>query len=310
MFKKKQREERAPRRRPDISTDRARPAFSYHAQRQRSEDGVTRGRMKLDDSVRLESGWRHKARTIVSGNITWALATAALIGLLFLNSFVSVGDPKLVVHGTPEQRVLLDKTSAYSTEAGKILSSSPLYRLKLTADTDGFNETFIKKHPEIASARLEMPLIGQQPVVHITPAVPTMEFVSSRGEVYIVDKTGRIIQAAEPGALNIPRVQDQSSLKVQKGSQALSSRDVSFITRVHSQLSSKGLEVSGYIIPPASRQLIVQIKGKPYTVKFTFEHDVLQQAGALIATQAKLDSMKVTPVEYIDVRVGDRVYYK
>lgn len=310
MFKKKQREERTPRRRPDISADRARPAFSYHAQRQRSEDGSARDRVRLDDSVRFDIGWRHKVRAIISGNITWALATAALIGILCINSFVSTGNPKVVIHGTPEQRILLDKTSAYTAEAGKILTSSPLYRLKLTADADGFNAVFTKKHPEIASARLEMPLVGQRPVVHITPAVPALEFVSSRGEAYIVDNTGRTIQAAQPGALTIPRVQDQSSLQVRKGLQALSSHDVSFVVRLHNQLSTKGVEVSGYIIPPASRQLIVQVKGKPYTVKFTFEHDVLQQAGALVATLEKLDGMKVTPAEYIDVRVGDRVYYK
>ena len=311
MFKKKQREERAPRRRPDVSLDRSRPAFSYHAQRQRGEDGTVRNRSRVDGSIQLShSSLRQKLHTLVSANIWWALFTIIFIVLLLVNAFSAVDNPRVILHGTPEQRVLLSSESQYVAHAGAILKSSPAYRLKLTADTDGFNKDFIKKYPEVAAARLQMPLFGQRPEVHITPAAPVLQLTSAQNKTFIIDRTGRAVQVAGAGELSVPKVQDQSGFSIDLGSQVLSSQDVLFIQRLQQQLTTKGVEIDAYTIPSGSRQLLLRTKGKSYIIKFTFEHEVLQQAGAYIATQQKLDSMKVVPAEYIDVRVGDRAFYK
>jgi hypothetical protein len=312
MFKKKKPETRLGRRQPYTATQ-SRPAFSYHAQRQRAEDGNPRSRLRPDDSIQLSgSSLRVKLRAVVRANIVGVFTAAALVVLLVINALVSVKDPRIVVHGTPDQRVLLYSAKSYEDEARAILTSSPLYRFKVTADTDAFAREFPKKHPEIASAQLRFALFGQRPEVYITPATPALELVSSAAasNTYIIDTTGRVIQAAEPGKLSLPRLQDQSGYQVREGAQALSSRDISFILRLQNQLDAKGIQVKAYSIPPSSRQLHLQVEGKKYNIKYTFENDVLQQAGAHIAVQQKLDSIKVVPVEYIDVRVADRVYYK
>lgn len=311
MFKKKQPKETPGRRRPASTANTTRPAFSYHAARQREESGSARDRVRLDDSLRLDhaSNLREKLTQLLMGNVVWSLVAAGVFVLVLLNTSMSVSNAKVVVTGTPDERVLLEPMGVYKKAAHEILQKSFANRLKPVVDTAQFQEEFKKARPEVAIARLEVPLIGQRPIVHITPAKPALELVSSN-QTYVVGEAGSVIAQSNASGLTVPRVQDQSALQARKGEQVLSSGDVRFIQRLQYQLTGANIEVAGYTIPSASRQLYVQQKGKAYIIRFSFEADVLQQAGELIATTRKLDSMKVTPAEYIDVRVPGRVYYK
>jgi hypothetical protein len=126
-----------------------------------------------------------------------------------------------------------------------------------------------------------------------------------------MDKRGRII-SVDPNAApsGLISVIDQSGLSVGLGNQALPAGDVTFLSRLNHQLTGNGYEVVSFTLPAVGRQVDVRLKDKPYYIKFSSAHDVLQQAGAYDAVQKQLEAGKVTPSEYIDVRIGDRVYYK
>jgi hypothetical protein len=310
MFKKKQSKDAAGRRRP-ATTNTTRPAFSYHAARQRDDDGSTRQRVRLDDALQLDhaAGFCAKLTGILMGNVVWSLAAAGVFVLVLVNISMSVSNSQVVIMGTPDERALMQPRATYEKTTDKLLGASFANRFKPTVDARQFQQDFVQAHPEVADVQLEVPLVGQQPTVRIIPAKPALELISSQ-QTYTVGTTGFVIAQSAVGGLAIPRVQDEAALQVRIGEQALSSGDVRFIQRLQYQLAKAGIDVTSYTIPTASRQLHMQQKGKAYTVRFSFEADVLQQAGGLVATTQKLDTMKTTPSEYIDVRLPGRVYYK
>ena len=309
MFRKKP---APPDRRRLNTTDRTqqtRTAFSYHAQRHAHEDG-SRSRVR-PGTPKLNGPTLRKIATHLGANALLFSVAAGFITVVTTNTFVSSKPPAITFHGTPEQRLLLQDKQVYALEAQTIFQNSFLNRSKLTFNTQSFEQELIKKYPEVAHATVDMPLFGQHPTIHITPSPGVLEFITASGEGYIVDDTGKVVSSATTShATSFIRVLDQSGFQAEHGSQILSSRDVSFIIRLQNQMVRHDIKVASYTLRDASRQIDMRITGKPYYVKFSFENDVLQQAGAYVGVQEKLDATKQAPAEYIDVRVGDRVYYK
>ena len=131
---------------------------------------------------------------------------------------------------------------------------------------------------------------------------------------YVIDEKGRAIvllqDAPNAQALSLVIVDDQTGLDIQTGQQALSQNDVVFIQALRQQFEASGLQVESMTLPPLAHELHVRIKDVPYVIKFNLVGDPREQAGTYLAVKQKLEQDKVTPAEYIDVRVPERAYYK
>jgi hypothetical protein len=108
----------------------------------------------------------------------------------------------------------------------------------------------------------------------------------------------------------LPSVRDDANLDIQPGKSVLSAKDVDFITSLDQQLSAKQVKVSSLTLPVLASELHVRVADQPYYVKFSLLTDPRIVAGQYIALMKKLDGDKVTPSEYIDSRVEERIFYK
>jgi hypothetical protein len=90
----------------------------------------------------------------------------------------------------------------------------------------------------------------------------------------------------------------------------LSPDEVQFITGVLAQLQAKQLAITAVTLPPIAHELHVRIQGQPYYVKFNIQSDARIAAGTFLATKSYLEQGRITPAEYVDVRVEERAYYK
>jgi hypothetical protein len=308
MFRKRSEPPANSRIRPQV--ERARPkTFSYHANREPNEQMDRRGRKRSTDLLflftpRLQPG-ASKTQQLLYG-VGFIVVVAGLI----YNTFLTVV-PQTTVVGQPEDRLLLQNTSVYADAGHIALASSYLNHTKVTVQSKKVEAQLLKQFPELAAAQVALPLFGNTPKLQLVPAAPIAVFTASDAKTYVMDKAGRVVSADTGNApTGIPIIIDQSGLRPSLGEQVLPEDDVIFLIRLQHQLREKRYEVTSYTLPAAGREVDVRLKAKPYYIKFSLEGNVLQQAGAFDAVASQLEKGKVIPGQYIDVRVGDRVYYK
>lgn len=282
----------------------SRQFVSYHSSRKSFEPSAPPSRRSLADS---------KIKKVVADP---AKLPIVLIGLVIaacmLYSTTLTSSAKLIVtnpSGVPKLR----SNSDYQQTVDKILASSLINKNKITIDPAKLEQQVLQELSEIRSASVVLPLMGHRPIVELTPARPMLTLASQSG-VYIIDSNGRAILSAKdlPAGtlLDVPTVQDEANLEVEKGKAALSRQDVTFITTLVKQLEAKKLKISSLTLPTLASELHIKLKGTKYPIKFSLLTDPNVVAGQYLAFRDKLDQLNVTPAKYIDARVEERVYYK
>lgn len=310
MFKKKQ-PTTPGRNRPVAISERQRASvFSYHANRSSSDADSTRHTGTTPPNAierRLQSKGRLKRFMRV-------LVLIAVLILVILNLIVGTS-PRLDIPKQPAgNQLLLHSEDVYAQAAANIVSSSFIYRTKLTFNAKTAAEHLAKQFPELGNVIVSVPLIGGQPVFHLEPADLGLLYASKGGEVYVLSASGKALaplsEVSEAGKLDLPTVLDQSGLRVTLGKVALPSTNIDFITEVVGQLQAKKLNARNLVLPPGGSELHVQVSGTAYTVKFNLHGDARAEVGAYLAVKEQLAKENKVPAHYIDVRVENRVYYK
>jgi hypothetical protein len=297
MFNRKNKNQ--PTRLPQPSSQPA-SVFSYYASRSSTETNTGRGR---EPERTGSAGWWHHVPSL--------LAAAAIIGsmgyLLTLNT-----TPKFIPLNTATNS-LFQPTGTYETIGRNIFSESVYSHTKLTIDTDKLARELKDKLPELKSISVIIPLFSRRPVVQIQAAQPALVLVNQQG-AYVIDTEGRVVlkksEAPSSALQDLPTVNDELGLEIHKGESALPEHTVSFISQVIAQLRAKDISAKDFTLPAAANELHMRLDNQPYVVKFNVQANARQQVGTFLAVRARLEGDRVTPKEYIDVRVDERAYYK
>jgi len=304
MFSRKKTTDAPGRRSTKTQPSKNKAVFSYYQNRDTDVD-ATKSRQKPSFSQAVMARVRH-APTVVASLLI-------LASFLFALSLTDKPRVTVVNEQNVASQAFLRPVSEYQAAAHKLLQQSVLTRNKLTLDTGGLERQLQEQFPELTNVAVVLPLISRTPVVYVQVAEPVLLLESGPGK-FIIDEKGRALinaaQAGDIGALNLIPVKDLALLAIQPGSQVLTGADVRFMQAVRDQLIVKGLKVARMELPARAGELNVFIEGKPYYIKFTTNSDPLQQVGTFLALDQQLAGKKVTPVEYVDVRVPERAYYK
>jgi hypothetical protein len=306
---------------PDQPTGRRRPLpppadnqtrpptmFSYYAKRSNNSENT--GRRHADEApVRATTAasaaiGRHRA-------LLTAAAVAVILGTIYLSYLKP--EPRIVLIQDTATANFLQESAMYRQTAEETLRTSLFNRSKLTVDAGAVRRDMLANHPEIKNAVVVLPIVGMQPHVHIEPYKPSFILTTTSSNAFLLDETGRALatttQIPHIDKLGVPTIQDRTGVVVELGNRALPSTTVLFAQTVIAALKAKQVTAASLVLSSAF-QLDVYIAGTPYYVKFNMQQDALQQAGALLATQKRLQTDRVRPGEYIDVRVPERAYYK
>ena len=76
------------------------------------------------------------------------------------------------------------------------------------------------------------------------------------------------------------------------------------------QLEAKNISIKTLQLPNLINELRVVTTEKDYFIKFDMYGDARLQTGTFLALRKRFISQNTSPVEYIDVRVPERTYYK
>lgn len=287
------------------------PSFAYRAKRSEEDRGT--GRQTPHETPAPAAGatrgrfWLQRLGLII-------LLLAVIVSAVNVLSLSA--DPKVLPLATSSSRSLLRPITDYEAAAARDLGSSIWNRNKITIDTASLNRQLLNQFPELKGVSITIPLMAHRPVVYVQPAQPALILTAANNKgSFLIDTTGKaLLRAATPTAFQqagLPLLNDQSGLDIKNNRQILPAASVSFIQTVVAQLAAKQVSISSMTLPAAASELDAQIAGQPYFVKFNLQSDnPRREAGTFLAVINQLRRQKITPGQYVDVRVDGRAYYK
>lgn len=232
----------------------------------------------------------------------------AFCGVVYL-SILSSG----VVIKLKQDTLLLRSTEEYSSKASEFLANSIINRSKLLIDSEGLSAYLKQEFPELAAVTVTIPVFGRQPIIKIQTTQPSF-MLKSGGKTYLVGVNGVALISLDTikdsSKLNLLTVNDESGVALESGKAVLPKDQAMFIAVIIEQLEKQNRAVESLTIPASPYDLHAKLKDSPYKIKFNIMDEPKQQVGSLITLQDRLASQGIVPSEYIDVRAGERVFYK
>jgi len=231
------------------------------------------------------------------------LLLVAVIGGLIYSLFIN-NDPKVVLSSSVYRPEAVYRSAVLAQTGGLT------YRTKFTYNEQAVINNLRQKFPEISSGSVELPIVGQSPIVSLTIAVPSYVYINSSRR-YVLDADGVIISTnAVPAYKELLSLTDTSNIRVASGAKVLGSDAVHFINQIVSQCRSAHVLLSSLTLPAAAQELDVYTKDTPYFTKFYLGGDPLVQAGQFLAARHDFTANHIQPSQYLDVRVNGKVFYK
>lgn len=299
MFKKKK---TAPIGRQPAQPDTSKRVFSYYNNRSALvSDAPRKGNKSTRFTPSLPKG------TVVY--IPSIIAAFVLVVAIMYSFWLSV-TPRVSVVG---DGTVLRKQDVYQAGFSAYLQANQTQRVKLLFDADAAAAYLQDMYPELRSVSVSVPLFGHTPVVQLESLSPDFVLNDSTGASYFISDSGRVtdkVSSYEQTPSNVVPLIDQSGLEVTPGKQIVTEAEVTFMKELYRQMKGKGITVASLTLPSKPYQLQVRVSGQNYVVIFHMLGDARLQAGSYIATARQLTEQGKVPAEYIDVRIGDKVFYK
>lgn len=227
--------------------------------------------------------------------------------LLIVLSYALIVSPEPTLAGSTQG---YRATSDYQVAAQGDMQGL-IYHTKMT-----FNEKTVigklqKQFPEISSASIELPIVGQRPIIHLVISAPAL-ILNSQLSSFVIDSNGVAVEPAVQykNAKSLPTLTDVSGFSVSVGAHALSSDTVSFIAQVVAQAKQAKVLLTSLSLPALPQELDVRTGDKPYFVKFYLGGDVKTQIGQWLAARNQFAKSNINPAVYLDVRVSGKIFYK
>jgi hypothetical protein len=284
--------------------------FSYHANR--SERPARENARRIYEPPE-KTILRQTARRRFLRRSSNALVAGAVLLLLCFSIRLN-SDVRVVPIGNASSRLFLRDTKVYQASAQRLFESSWLNANKITVNAHSIADRLRQEFPELQVVSVALPLVGGQPAVFIQPSLPSSVLVTQSSGTFVLDSNGRALIAGNQvnnlERLKLPVITDQSGIKITAGKAALPSNDAQFIAEVVGQLKAQNIQVSSLVLPPSTSELFVKVGGAGYSIKFNLHGQAREEAGAYLAARQKLAAEYITPAEYVDVRVENRVYFK
>lgn len=176
----------------------------------------------------------------------------------------------------------------------------------LTLDADKLEGELLKAKPQLKSVE-----VGRDGLrsISITGTLksPAVGW-SSGGQSYLLDRDGTAIGPLLDRA-GMPVVIDGSNLPVKVGQRVASPRFVSFARGVPEGFSRLGLTFKAMRVQETTYDLTAET-ARGYRVIYDTSRSLAQQNADLKVVLANLRSQGKTPVEYIDLRIAGKAYYR
>ena len=128
---------------------------------------------------------------------------------------------------------------------------------------------------------------------------------------YVISVSGRAIGETNDKKTSgsMPTVVDGSNIPVDIGSKVVARDFIDFVMKLDGYFKTNKIAIEQYSVAETTSELNVKINGG-YTIRFNTSDSADSQLRSLTATLDLLKSQNKAPLEYLDLRVTGRAFYK
>lgn len=271
---------------------------------------------KQQQSFGNRSGSVQSTKQIVNDSMSTSISYPRLLFLvpvIFVIGYVLYASQNPIIR-IPDSARPTQEVSVYRSSVEEAIKSTYLNRTKLTFNYSEISRSLREKHPEIASVAISFAPFGDQAVVSLDFYEPEM-IALSRGKEWIIDSRGVAISELSTEQLrqryvSFLRIRDDIGLVQRNGDSLMSADDIIFVANALEYFEIEGYDVDSTTLPNNPRELVIRLKNVGYLIRLNLDNDPREQVGTAIASIESLRAASLTPSEYIDVRPGEKVYWR
>ncbi len=184
-------------------------------------------------------------------------------------------------------------------------------KFKLNFDANDFENFFIENSQGVTGVEVDMGILSTVLNIHIVEHANGLGWIDQRRDKYfLLDTDGVVFEQVDLLPSNLPVVTDVSGVRAELGSQLLSASSVSFVAALYGEAQAYDIGLSGMIIGETTRDIEATLDGQTFRVKFNSSREAFAQLRDLNLALDHLAGQGEQPLEYIDVRVEEKVFYK
>lgn len=240
----------------------------------------------------------------------WFVTFVSIVIIAIFGYLISLsGEPYVAVDG-PMYRTRAN----YQDSVSKIISSNMINHIKPLVPVASIQEKILNNLPEVSSATVSTSLFSHRLNVRLITDSPAAILTQPGQQDLIVSNRGRLLIPAnnelKTDTSKLPIVQNQSGITAKAGEQFIRPDEMAMLLKLNEQVSTDN-SVANYVIPTTPHEIWMYEPNRGgYYTRFLLDETILNQYGALRATQKKLSEIGQTPTQYIDIRLTDKAYYK
>ncbi|MBI5038022.1 MAG: hypothetical protein HZC01_04970 [Candidatus Kerfeldbacteria bacterium] len=246
------------------------------------------------------------------GLVAWAgiCLLLAIIYFLLLSPWLAVATVQITGTNNDQARAVFSTiTKDLKKHRWGLIPQSNLFAFDETREGQHIKDAFA-----FSVATIDVQLFKKTISITVTETPPSLIWYSQNA-YYFVNNQGIIIRAiadiTQEGS-GMAQIIDDSMEGVSIGQEIFDSEKISFISTVHAAIKEiPSLPIFNYSLAnKLSTQLKVHIIDQPYAIYFDTSSAVESQLEKLRRIVSEGVIAEKNPREYIDLRIGDRVYFK
>jgi hypothetical protein len=282
-----------------------------HQQNHRVNSYYTSTKKQINTFERASEVGQKRRHTILENLKVYTLRFGVIvIGFIAVSALFTLSGKASI---TLEDGGPFRSSGEYEKIVAEALGSSPLNYIKFSLKTDSSAEKIKSNLPESYNVAVYAPMFGRNAEVIISTAPAFAVIYQPDGSSLIVNNRGKVVIRANESVVdtsNLSTIKNESGQLYEEGDQIFKPEEMASILELQYQYTQgKGGPVA-FILPVVPREIYT--KEGSYIAKFSMGNDVsvIQQYGALRAVQEQLRESNKIPTEYIDVRLGNKVFIK
>lgn len=241
------------------------------------------------------------------------IAVTVILAALALRMMVGVIEPTV----KSQFSLSAGDAAAYREKLTQLGKANSVARQSWTMDNAKISSEFIREFPEVKAIKIinhrpwrgsiEAEITFRTPIFTWLDASKARQFVDSEGVLFSVNRDKRVDET------KLIHIEDQSGTVLDAGTSVLTASLMQFVSEIYNQvppLYGKDAKIKRVIVPVATREVQIQLEGLPYVIRFNAGRGAGEQTTELKSLLALLNSNRITPSAYIDLRVKQKAFYK
>ncbi len=203
------------------------------------------------------------------------------------------------------KRENIEKIIDQELNKGIIFKHNNIFLFNINTIEQSISKTYI-----LESFEIEKTFNPTQISILLEEKVSALTYITTE-ECFNIDINGLIVEPCNELSNEFIQIRDESGEKLYAGDLALDKQTVDYIIKLNDELQAQGIEIRTYKLPSRDRSDLRVVTGKGFEIYLNMNFEIDEQLKRFnILVREEIGADKLNTIQYIDLRFGDKVFYK